>query len=754
MKTGSSSRLFLLVDTLIGQHRITYHNHTFIKRRTNIFDWYISDRQTIKMEDVKPIPLTEQQNKIADHVDGPMIAIAGAGSGKTATLVARAGRLIDQGISPRNILITTFSRKAATEIKARLAEQYGMNGEDVRVDTFHGMGFRFMQNYKEHFNLSPDQNWAIMTENDKRRTLNEIAKEIAEEADLEFKAIRKHLKEGENLWSLMKQDCRCPGNVSDALIELDKKRAQQKGVSPNAEVVSIDDRIVAQTMVKYEETKREGGYLDFDDLLLLPTRCLVKYPNIAQGLSFEHTHMMVDESQDTNLVQYMMIRQIAQHHNNVMMVGDDDQSIYRWRGAKVANLRRFIKDFDAPIVRLEENFRSHSKIIESATNLIKHNQKRLAKTPFSASHKGDWPEVAVSDTDRDMARSLVEQVKNMHSQGIPLNDIALLYRTNRMTTVLEPAFKQAGIPYSVVGGMSFYERAEIQAVTACARIVWKHDDWQALKSLQPYIDGLGKKGMSDTIDRLKKDDMNILSFMFHEAPQQYGKGGIRLNEFVKGVFENSIMNSAEQSQYEIARSLVQWTKDGPMKLLDREKDDALRVKRSDNLDQLLHEIKQADPEDFFQYMMEAPLSDYLASQEGTDRVTMSTIHRSKGLEWPHVCIAGFSEGLMPFDPGRLQGREATKQPVETEDDDGGRPEEERCLAYVAATRSMTSLTLHHANLYHFPGSDPVFLDISPYADEMQLKLSPQAQSKLDGTENEVQEGEVEEDDFFSGLVMR
>lgn len=693
--------------------------------------------------------LTPQQEKIAEHKDGPLIVLAGAGSGKTATLAARTGRLIDKGVSPRNMLLLTFSRKAATEIKKRLSAQFGLDGEDVRVDTFHGMGYRFMQDYKDLFGLTPDQNWAILNENDQRRLLNELAKEIAEDANLEFKELRKELKEGVSLWSLMKQDCGCPGNVSDALIELDKMRSAKNGTTPNAEQVTLRERIVAQSLVKYEEEKRANGYLDFDDLLLLPTRALVKHPEIAEGLSFNHTHIMVDESQDTNLVQYLMMRQIGQHHKNVVMVGDDDQSIYRWRGAKVANLRRFIKDFEAPVARLEQNFRSHAHIVNSASNLIKHNQKRLPKSPFSATESGEKPNVEVSDTDRSMALNMVDRVKAMHAQGIPLNDIAILYRTNRMTTVLEPAFKQAGIPYSVVGGMSFYERAEIQAVCACARIVWKHDDWQALKSLQPYIDGLGKKGMADTIERLKNDDMNILAFMLHEAPQQYGKGGIRLQEFIQGVFNNSIIDSADMDQAQIAGRLIQWMKDGPMKILDREKDDVLRVRRSANLDQLVHEIQQARPADFFEYMMEAPLSDYLASQEGTDRVTLSTVHRSKGLEWPHVMIAGFSEGLMPFEPGRLQGRTPTKQAAQDEDDDGGRPEEERCLAYVAATRAMDSLHLYHANRYHFPGSEPVCLDLSPYAQEMELELSPQVLAALG------EYGQPEDDhvDVFAGIAV-
>lgn len=700
------------------------------------------------MDSAKPINLTPQQAKIADHKDGSLIVLAGAGSGKTATLIARTGSLIDKGVNPRTVLITTFSRKAATEIKNRLSAQYGTLGEDVRVDTFHGMGFRFMQDYKEHFGLTPDQQWAIFNENDQRRTINEIAKDLAEDADLELKDLRKDLKEGLSLWSLMKQDCKCPANMSDAIIELDKKRAEQQGVSPNAEKVTLKNRIVAQTLVKYEEQKRKEGYLDFDDLLLLPTRCLVKFPNIAVGLSTQHEYIMVDESQDTNLVQYLMMRQIGQHHNNVVMVGDDDQSIYRWRGAKVANLRRFIKDFDAPIARLEQNFRSHANIVDSASSLIKHNQKRLPKSPFSASESGEKPQLRIADTDREMAQNMVRQVEEMHAQGVPLTDIAILYRTNRMTTILEPAFKQAGIPYGVVGGMSFYERQEIQAVQACARIAFKHDDWQALKFLQPYIDGVGKKGLTDTIDRLKKDDINILSFMLHEAPQQYGKAGIRLREFVEGVYTNAYKHHEEtpKGSYNMVKGLVQWMKDGPMKLLDREKDDVMRVRRSENLDQLIHEIGQAKTSNFFQYMLEAPISDYKASKEDTEHVTLSTIHRSKGLEWPHVMIAGFSEGLMPMEQRRLQGR-ATEKPKsdQDDDDDGGQPEEERCLAYVAATRAMKSLTLNHAEMYHFPGSEPVCLDVSPFVKEMNIEVTLDAHNAPGKYQSETEDDDP--DDF-------
>jgi|GEM_PF-1149722 len=678
------------------------------------------------------IQLSAQQEKIAEHFEGPLIVLAGAGSGKTATLVERTGRLIQKNVNSRTIWLVTFSRKAAKEIKNRLAARFGMDGEDVVVDTYHGFGYRFLRQYKDMFGLNEDQEWVILTENEQRRMMNDIGKPLADDANVEAKDLRKEIKKGFGLWSLMKQNGVCPGNVSDALMALEKARCSQTGDTPNHEQVSLMQRLTAQTLVQYEKDKRSGGYLDFDDLLLLPVRALKKYPDVAKGMAMLHQFIMVDESQDTNAVQYWMTKAIAENHNNLVMVGDDDQGIYTWRGARVANLKRFIEDFKAPIAKLEENYRSHSRIVRTAGNLIKHNRARLAKKPFSQNDNGPLPGVHIAKRDRQMAENIVDEIRELNEQGVPFNDMAILYRTNRMTTILEPAFKQAGIPYSVSGGMSFYERQEIQAVSACVRVANKWDDWIALRSLQPYMDGLGKKGLSDTIQRLQDDDVNLLTLALHDAPQQFGKGGILLQTFLVKLIETVYCDSADSSQAEQARKLVQWTKDGPMRLLDREKDDEARVKRSDNLDRLVHEIREADPESYFDYMMEGPISDFIESSEDQDCVTLSTIHRSKGLEWQHVFIAGMSDGLMPLDSAKMNGRPTQKQApqVDIEEDDGGKPEEERRLAYVAATRAAQTLTLHHAAVYHFPGGDPVVTDISPFVEEMGLSLSPVQKAHL------------------------
>ncbi|OLF81956.1 DNA helicase UvrD [Marinobacter sp. C18] len=678
------------------------------------------------------IQLSAQQEKIAEHQDGSLIVLAGAGSGKTATLVERVGRLISKGVNPRLIMLVTFSRKAAKEIKNRLADRFGMDGEDVVVDTFHGFGYRFLRQYKDMYGLKEDQDWVILTENEQRRLMNDIGKELADEANVEAKDLRKELKKGFSLWSLMKQSGICPGNVSDALIALEKIRCSQNGETPNHEQVTMLQRLTAQTLVQYEKDKRSGGYLDFDDLLLLPVRALKKYPEVAKGMALNHQYIMVDESQDTNAVQYWMTKAIAEHHGNLVMVGDDDQGIYTWRGARVANLKRFIEDFKAPIAKLEENYRSHSRIVQTAGNLIRHNRARLAKKPFSSNDNGPLPELRIANRDRQMADNIVAEIQERHEQGVPYNDMAILYRTNRMTTILEPAFRQAGVPYSVVGGMSFYERQEIQAITACVRVANKWDDWMALRTLQPYIDGLGKKGMNDTIQRMSDDGENLLSLAVHDAPQQFGKGAIILQTFMVKLLEAVHFDSANMSEAEVAQRLVQWTKDGPMKLLDREKDDTARVKRSENLDRLIHEIRETNPESFSDYMMEGPISDFIEATADTDRVTLSTIHRSKGLEWPHVFIAGMSDGLMPLDSGKMNGRPGQEKAAsaDTDDDDGGKPEEERRLAYVAATRAAETLTLHHAAIYHFPGGEPVVTDPSPFVEEMGLSLSPVQKAHL------------------------
>jgi len=703
------------------------------------------------------IKLTRNQEKIAQHVNGSLIVLAGAGAGKTATLVARVGHLLDQGITARSIQMITFSRKAAKEIRTRLVDRYGLDGEEVIVDTFHGFGYRFMRQYKDLFGLTQDQDWAILAQNEQKRLLNEIGKELSDKHNVDPKELRKAIKSAASIWSLLKQDCVCPGNVSDALVEIEKARAKKTGSTPNYSKVSMNDRLSAETMTAYEKYKREGGYVDFDDLLLLPTRILVKYPKIAEGIGNIHQHMMVDESQDTNLAQYLMVRSIGRSHGNVVMVGDDDQSIYGWRGARVANLRRFIKDFNAPVARMEQNFRSHSRIVESAAHLISHNNSRLPKKPYSDNKDGADPAIHVSRRDRDMARAIVAQVSDLVQGGANPNDIAILYRTNRMTTLLEPELKKSGIPYTVVGGMSFYERAEIQAAMAIVRVVTKFDDWQAIKTLQPYIDGLGKKGMSDVIDSLKEDNENLLTLAIHEAPRQFGKGGDLLQQFMVGAIDHTHGNSGNMTQLEQVRRLAQWMKDGPMKILDREKDDTLRLKRSENLDQLVDEIDKSKPECYMDYLMEGPISDHVASQDECERITLSTIHRSKGLEWSHVMVAGYSDGLMPFEPDKISGRVAPKttaKAADDQDDDGGRPEEERRLAYVAATRAADTLTLYHANLYHFPGSEPAALEISPFVSEMNLTLTPEQEQILEGGRPAPVRAEIEDSmEPFSAFGM-
>lgn len=676
------------------------------------------------------VSLTNDQDKIASHKDGPMIVLAGAGSGKTATLCARKGRLIERGIIPSSILSLTFSRKAATEIKNRLANLYGQDGADIRVDTFHGFGYRFMQLYKDLFGLAEDARWGIMNESDQKRMLSEIGKAYCDKSEVEFKKFRKFLLERFGYWSGMKQEGKCPQNKHDALKGLAEFHQKKSGETQMK--VNQWDHLAAQTLITYESEKRKGGYLDFDDLLLLPARALNKYPKIAEAIAAEYEYIMVDESQDTNLIQYLMVKTIGLNHGNVVMVGDDDQSIYGWRGAKVANLRRFMKDFGAPVQRLEQNFRSHSAIVDCARKLINHNEARLPKQPFSNRKDGIPPALDVAETDRGMAMQIVERIKGFQNFGIPLADIAVLYRTNRMTQILEPALKQAGIPYSVVGGMSFYERAEIQAAVACVRMCAKNDDFHALRILQPYIDGVGKKGMSEVIENLKGENKNLMDIALSpgDTARRFGKAGLTIKKFCAGVFVKTYLENEEEnrSPQESLEHLVQWMKDGPMKILDREKDDILRMKREKNLEQLCFEVGNSGTDDWVEYLMEAPITDYVAEKADSDYLTLSTIHRSKGLEWPHVMIAGFSEGIMPMDRSAMNpSAKPEGNPFSDDQEDGGKPEEERRTAYVAITRAAETCSIFHACEYRFPGSEPVRLNLSKYAKEMEL--SPKADQK-------------------------
>jgi len=666
------------------------------------------------MSEKKVSTLTPDQDKIANHRDGSMIVLAGAGSGKTATCTQRAGRLIDSGVGPSQILMVTFSKKAAKEIQARL-EATHPEGDRIEVNTFHGFGYQFIQANKELYGLSPDQQWAILTENEQRRMLTELAHPACEALNVEYKDFRKHLLSAFSTWSLVKQDGKLPASRSDALaaiIGYQSKQGQRKTDKP-----TLWDHIATDVLLDYEKQKREGGYADFDDLLLLPTKALYQHPKIAEALARKHQYIMVDESQDTNYIQYLMIKKIAEQHGNIVMVGDDDQSIYGWRGARVSNLRRFMKEFNAPVARLEQNFRSHDAIVSGASALIRHNQSRLPKQPFSVDSEGAQPQLFSTSTDRLMANEIVERIKSLRDEGADYSDVAILYRTNRMAQVLEGPLKQAGIPYSVVGGMSFFERAEIQAVIACVRILEKFDDWYALKTLQPYMDGVGKKGLSDLVDALKERDQNLLLFALEDPKEvkTYAKCAIKVHQLVNSLLIAGFRSDGSATGGEMARQLVEWVKSGPFRLLEREKDDVMRDKREQNLEILVAEIEKGgyDDQTWRTYLLETPVSDYMSSRDDADVVTLSTVHRSKGLEWPHVMVAGFSDGIMPFERA-MTGSDG-------DDDGGGRPEEERRLCYVAMTRAEQSVTFHHADLYYFPGSEPMSCEVSPYAKEIGLE---------------------------------
>lgn len=695
------------------------------------------------------VTLTSDQEAIATHTRGPALVLAGAGSGKTATLIERAARLIESGEAvPSDLLMLTFSRKAAREMKVRLRQRLSkVDADGVRVDTFHGFGYQFMREHKTEFGLEDDERFAILSESDQKRMLTELCQNVSQSAGLDNKKLRKQITAMFKVWSKLKQDGVCPSDPGKALDRIMKAQASDSDRGGEAQRPPTSfETSGAQVLVEYERQKRTDRYLDFDDLLLLPARMMHRNPDLAHEISKWHPFLMVDESQDTNFVQYVMVRQIGSDHKNVMMVGDDDQSIYAFRGARVANVKRFAHDFGAQVMRLEQNFRSHPGIVEPANSLIQNNQARMPKEPYSEKPDGTPPIVNMADTDREMARDIVAHIQKRLDEGANHNDIAIVYRTNRMAQVLEPSLKREGIPYSVVGGMSFFERSEIQAVINCVRLAEKPDDWQALKALQPYIDRVGAKGMSELVNNMKEGSRNLLdlAFMKPEQIKDVGKAAERVQSFYNELLINTLVDADTMDPEQLTRRLVEWVKDGPMQLLEREKDEALRRKRHQNLEQLVEEVGTSGTEDFMDYLLQTPISDYQADEQ-KEKVTLSTIHRMKGLEFPHVIIAGMSDGLIPYDPAAIRGEGMSLQEGAGEDeDDGGRPEEERRLAYVALTRGQETVYIASAREYRFPGSDPVTLQPSRYVSEMGLSVEQVPSPELEGD----RDGRV-----FAGLSM-
>ncbi|WP_219096321.1 ATP-dependent helicase [Pseudomonas sp. UMAB-40] len=634
--------------------------------------------------------LNTQQNEIVEFpLEDSILVMAGAGSGKTTVIARRALRLAKLLGDDTHLQMLTFSNKAASEMKQRAKRINSILPANILFDTFHSFGLKLIKTDPQGFGLTSD--FTLLNDTDVKRSMRALARDAGLAKNLDS-ADKKRLNPMNWLstWSLKRQ-------AGFDVRNHDKNRAELCSALQAAHKLSADETLMAwTTLVGYEETKQKTNSLDFDDLLFLPLLRVARDPQFATEIRKGLGAIITDEAQDTNRIQYELVARIAKDHCAVTMVGDDDQSIYGWRGADVSNLRRFQRQFNAHDLRLEQNYRSTKSIVNVANELIQFNEGRLDKTPFSDGDLGTDPDMYSFNDSWEMAREIADGVRRRLQEGVPATEIAILYRTNRMAILLEPALRKAGIPYHVVGGMSLFDRAEVVAITNAIRLARNPLDSHAFKSLVPYIDRFGESSADSVCDWLE----NTLGADLYQLPTELpGVPSSRmsaLKSFMGDLQSEALMCAS-------AKDFILWAVNGPMALLEREKDDQLRERREQTLDllsqniddELLERVSAGEKITWRDIAVEIALRDSGQTQGGSGQITLSTIHRSKGLEWEHVLLVGLSEGLMPLD---------ARSDVSDEDAGYCHIEEERRLGYVGITRAKKMCEFYHANKYAFPGA--------------------------------------------------
>jgi DNA helicase II / ATP-dependent DNA helicase PcrA len=619
--------------------------------------------------------LNDIQTQAVEHTDGPVLIFAGAGSGKTRVLTHRIALLLGRKkIAPDRILAVTFTNKAAGEMKTRLERMVGASARDLWVGTFHAMCVRMLRRDGSKAGISPS--FAIIDDADQRQ----LVKDILDDLDYD----ERQLAPGACLHEISK--------AKNSLIWPDKYHESQ--------TTFLGERL-ANVYTEYERRLRESNSLDFDDLIVRTIDLLERDEKTREKYQNKFEYILVDEYQDVNVAQYRLIALLGAKHNNVTVVGDDDQSIYSWRGSDYRMILRFEQDFSgAKVFKLEENYRSTQRILDAANALVANNKTRAPKKLFTSRAEGEAITVYAAATERDEARYTVEKVKQMVRDGAAYKDFLILYRTNAQSRVFEEALIADGIPYRVVGGVGFYARAEIKDVIAYLRYIINPADALAFKRIVNVPRrGIGQQTLAALVQAANAKGMSVGEAIFDS---ELLKDAVpkKLKELER--FAELIRTFRERAEdLSVADLLVSVMEDsGYVRELQAEETHDARA-RIENLQELIgvaREYEGGEPESSLSGFLTnvALISDLDSLDPESSYVTLMTMHGAKGLEFPHVFLTGLEEGVFPHSRALTDETEL---------------EEERRLAYVGVTRAMDRLFMSYAqrralfgNTYAYPKS--------------------------------------------------
>jgi ATP-dependent DNA helicase UvrD/PcrA len=601
--------------------------------------------------------LNPAQREAVLHVDGPLLVVAGAGSGKTRVLTHRVAHLIGaHGIKPNEILAITFTNKAATEMRERLERMLGHTARAIWILTFHAACGRMLRREAER--LGYRSNFTIYDQADQVRLVKACLEELGKD----------------------------PKRFTPRGIHSQISNAKNQLITPDeytARVSSFWDQTVAEVYELYQRRLFRSNAVDFDDILMLTVQVLERFPEARERWQTAFRHVLVDEYQDTNHAQYRFLQLLAEKHRNVFAVGDPDQSIYAFRGADIRNILDFERDFGgAGVVALEQNYRSTNRILEAANAVIDNNRDRKPKRLWSELGEGDPVEVVEVEDEHAEARFVAAEIARQVESGTSASEIAVFYRTNAQSRVLEDVLVRQGVPYQVIGGPRFYERAEIRDAVAYLAVLNNTDDAVALMR----IANRPRRGIGDTSIRKMVTHAESLGISLWDAtadPEAAGVAGAsaRAIRGFRNVMESLMSAAQELPVDELVQAVLE--RSGTLEAYEAERTIEARG-RIENLEELVGSAQEyrrrVDEPTLAGFLEEVQLQsdqDTLVADEA--QVTLMTIHNAKGLEYRIVFLIGMEEGIFPH------ARSIEDNEVE----------EERRLAYVGMTRAMERLTLTH-----------------------------------------------------------
>lgn len=611
--------------------------------------------------------LNSSQKSAVEQTEGPVMIVAGAGSGKTRVITYRVAHLIEKGVDPFNILVLTFTNKAAKEMRNRIMSVVGAEAKNIWMGTFHSVFAKILR--VEAPKIGYPNNFTIYDTDDSKSLIKAILKEMS----LDDKLYHHNY---------------VYGRISMAKNNLISVQEYQQNEQIQADDFSTGRGYLGKIYETYVNRCFKAGAMDFDDLLFKTNVLLKEHPDVLNKYQQKFKYLMVDEYQDTNFSQYLIVKKLAAVRENLCVVGDDAQSIYAFRGANIQNILNFQKDYpDVKVFKLEQNYRSTQNIVNVANSIIANNKNQLDKNVFSANETGEKIKVTRSFSDNEegklVAESIIEERVNNNLEWV---NFAILYRTNAQSRSMEEALRKLNVPYKIYGGLSFYQRKEIKDLIAYFRLTFNPNDEEAIKRVINYpARGIGKTTIDKIILAADKEDKTLFQIISETSRYLDSRAATAVGNFATAIQSFAVVAKSNNA-YDTALHIAQQS--GLLKdLYDDKSIEGLA--RYENIQELLNGIKEfSEREDIEEkgldiFMQDVALltNDDLDKGENQDTVSLMTIHSSKGLEFPHVYIVGLEENLFPSQMA-LNSRADL--------------EEERRLFYVAVTRAEKKLHLSYA----------------------------------------------------------